>query len=253
VSWGAGILASDRPCRHRSIPDRPSLGEVPRPPSDPSRIPTGNFARCTHLILTHASLCSDRYGASAFLEIIPSNPSLHACANKRGPSDTRWSAQRMGPDTPVSSNSSFRMRFRSLSGESRRSKPLEEKIEDIESQRLLPPGCKRSLEFGEVRPAVLHSDDFAVEDGPIDRDVERGRNRGETLRPVEPRPRADRHPTLVEMDLQAIAVVLDFVEPVVARGWLRAAAPEAWPYCFRYPHWTPALPQRRGRSIIALP
>ena len=98
----------------------------------------------------------------------------------------------------------------------------EEKIEDIESQRLLPPGCKRSLEFGEVRPAVLHGDDFAVEDRPIDRDVERGRDRGETLCPVEARPRADRHPTLVEADLQAIAVVLDFVEPVVTRGWLRS-------------------------------
>src|SRR5437588_8827639 len=78
-----------------------------------------------------------------------------------------------------------------------------------------------SLEFGEVRPTLLHGDDFAVEDGPIDRDVERGRNHGETLRPVEARPRADRHPTLVEVDLQAIAVVLDFVEPVVTRGWLR--------------------------------
>jgi hypothetical protein len=177
---------------------------------------TGNFARCTHLILTHASLRSDRYGASAFFEIIPSNPSLHACANKRGPSDTRWSAYRMGPDTPTSSNRSFSMRLRSISRASRRSKPSRKRRSiGVESQRLLPPGCKRGLEFGEVRPAVLHGDDFAVEDG------ERGRNRGETLRPVEPRPRGDRHPTLVEMDLQAIAVVLDFVEPVVTRGWLR--------------------------------
>jgi hypothetical protein len=53
---------------------------------------TGNFARCTHLTLIHASLRSDRYGASAIFEIILSNPSWHACANKRGPSDTRWSA-----------------------------------------------------------------------------------------------------------------------------------------------------------------
>src|SRR5271166_5642739 len=84
----------------------------------------------------------------------------------------------------------------------------------VESQRLLPPGRERSLEFGEVCPAVLHGDDFAVEDRPIDRDVERGRDRGETLRTVEPRPRADRHPTLVETDLEAIAVVLDFMEPL---------------------------------------
>jgi len=80
----------------------------------------------------------------------------------------------------------------------------------------------RGLEFGEVRPAVLHDNDFAIEDRPTDRDVERGRDRRETLRPVEPRPRADRHPTLVEMDLQAIAIVLDFVEPVVTGGWLRS-------------------------------
>lgn len=72
------------------------------------------------------------------------------------------------------------MRLRSISRRVSQVEAFEEeKIEGVESQRLLPPGCERGLEFGEVRPAVLHGDDFAVEDRPIDRDVERGRDRGE--------------------------------------------------------------------------
>jgi impB/mucB/samB family len=93
-------------------------------------------------------------------------------------------------------------RLRSISGAPAGRNLRGKADQEQETQFLLPSTGERGLEFGEVRPAVLHHDDLAVENGLLDWCVERGRDRGEALRPVEPPSGSDRHPALVEVDLQ---------------------------------------------------
>ncbi len=45
----------------------------------------------------------------------------------------------------------------------------EEEVEGEKGQRLLPPAGECGLQFGEIRPPVLHHDHFAVDDGSLDR------------------------------------------------------------------------------------
>jgi hypothetical protein len=87
-----------------------------------------------------------------------------------------------------------------------------------------PAGGERGLEFGKlVRPSFTTTTSpskIAVATG-----IERGRDRREALGPIQSNPiqsgpGVDSRPALVEVKLEPIAVVLDFVEPVVAGGRL---------------------------------
>ncbi|MET4290637.1 hypothetical protein ABIB06_001403 [Bradyrhizobium sp. LB8.2] len=84
----------------------------------------------------------------------------------------------------------------------------------IAGRRRARPGVRK------VGAAVLHHDDFAVEDRSRDGKIERGRDRREALGPIQSGPGVDPRPALVQVKLEPIAVVLDFVEPVVAGGRL---------------------------------
>ena len=65
---------------------------------------------------------------------------------------------------------------------------------------------------------------FAIDDG-FARNGERAGNLGEALGPVQPVAGEDLLPSAVEMDLDAVAVVLDFMKPLVA---LRAPWTSGW-------------------------
>jgi hypothetical protein len=72
-----------------------------------------------------------------------------------------------------------------------------QQVEGVEDHVPLASGREGGLKLGEVGPAVLHDRRLAVEDRPLDRDVERAGNRRETLRPVQPGTGIGRHPALV--------------------------------------------------------
>jgi hypothetical protein len=85
----------------------------------------------------------------------------------------------------------------------------------IAGRRRARPGVRK------VGAAVLHHDDFAVEDRSRDGDRTRPRSTGSAWsNPIQSGPGVDPRPALVEVKLEPIAVVLDFVEPVVAGGRL---------------------------------
>jgi hypothetical protein len=66
----------------------------------------------------------------------------------------------------------------------------------------------------------MDDNDFPVDDS-FACDVQRASNLGEALGPIQPGAGEDLLPTPVEMDLNAIAVVLDFMKPLVTVRCLR--------------------------------
>jgi hypothetical protein len=65
----------------------------------------------------------------------------------------------------------------------------------------------------------MDDDHFPVDDG-FAFNSQRTGNLGEALGPIQPRPGEDLLPTPVEMDLNAVAVVLNLMKPLVALGRL---------------------------------
>jgi hypothetical protein len=93
----------------------------------------------------------------------------------------------------------------------------EKKVEGVE--RHAPPSAagERSLKLREVGAAILDDDDLAIEDGALDRDIETFRDEVKAVGPVVTIAGEDFHLTLVEMNLEPIAVEFDFVNPLVSR------------------------------------
>ena len=94
-----------------------------------------------------------------------------------------------------------------------------EEIEGVVDEPALPACGKLCLEFGEVGAALMDDHHLAVDDG-FAWYGERAGNLGEALGPVQPVAGEDLLSSAVEMDLDAIAVVLDFMKPLVALGRL---------------------------------
>jgi hypothetical protein len=63
----------------------------------------------------------------------------------------------------------------------------------------------------------VDDDDLSVEDRPLDRDIERIGDNGKAVGPVVTVAGIDRG-ALIEVDLQPVAVVLNFVDPLASDG-----------------------------------
>jgi len=93
-----------------------------------------------------------------------------------------------------------------------------QKIERIEQQAVLIASGEFGLQFGKAGAAVFDDDDLAIKDCALDRDVEGAGDHRKPFRPVETRAGEDGPPLLVDVQLDAIAIVFDLVEPLIARG-----------------------------------
>jgi hypothetical protein len=90
-----------------------------------------------------------------------------------------------------------------------------EQIEGVVDQPILSASGEFGLEFGEVGAALVDDDHFAVEDR-LTGDVQRSGDHREALRPIQPVAGENPLPSLVEVGLDAIAVELNLMEPLVA-------------------------------------
>ena len=80
------------------------------------------------------------------------------------------------------------------------------------------PACSQlSLQFGEIGASLMDNHHLAIDDG-FARYGERAGNLGKALRPIQPVAGEYLLSSAVEMDLDAIAVVLDLMKPLVALG-----------------------------------
>jgi hypothetical protein len=61
----------------------------------------------------------------------------------------------------------------------------------------------------------VNDDNLAIEDGPLYRDIEAFCNEREAIGPIVPVAGKDCNPTLVQVNLDTIAVILDFMDPLV--------------------------------------
>ncbi len=115
------------------------------------------------------------------------------------------------------SNSSF---SKLLAGKLRRFPqilPVEpEQVEGVVQQTVLAASCEFSLQFGEVGTAFVDDHNLSVNDGLVWK-VEGAGNDGETLNPVVAVAGEGLAGVAVEVKLDAVAVVFDLVNPVLAR------------------------------------
>ena len=94
-----------------------------------------------------------------------------------------------------------------------------EKVEGVVDQPILPARGEFGLEFGEVGPAFMDNDHLPINDG-LAGDIEGAGYGGKTLGPVEAVPRKHAFFSGVDMELDAVAVVFDFVNPLCPLGAL---------------------------------
>jgi hypothetical protein len=81
----------------------------------------------------------------------------------------------------------------------------------------LPTVSKVGLQQRKICPVVFHDDNFTVKDR-THVDIQRVNDRPEPARPVETSPRVDGRLSTQQVNLEAVAVELDFVEIAVALG-----------------------------------
>jgi hypothetical protein len=94
-----------------------------------------------------------------------------------------------------------------------------EQIKRVVDEPTLPACGQLCLQFGEISPAFMDDHNLAIDNG-LARDGECTSNLSEALGPIQPVAGEDLLPTPAEMHLNAVAVVLDLVEPQVALGRL---------------------------------
>src|ERR1700716_425568 len=98
------------------------------------------------------------------------------------------------------------------------------------------------LAIGDPRRAVNHR--LAVEDGLLNFEMSgRFSNGAELVDPVEPGPRVHRRVSILQVELGAITVHLDLVDPVFSRrrtlpqGWI-TRFDVSWKFCFACSVWS---------------
>ena len=94
-----------------------------------------------------------------------------------------------------------------------------EKVEGVKDQPVLPARRQLRLQFGEVGSALMGDHHFSVDDG-LAGNIEGAGNGGEPLGPVQPVSGVDLLPAAVDVDLDAVAVELDLMKPLLALGSL---------------------------------
>jgi hypothetical protein len=94
-----------------------------------------------------------------------------------------------------------------------------EQVEGVVDQPILPARGEFGLEFGEVGPAFMDDDHLPINDG-LAGYIEGAGNGGKTLGPIEAVPRKHAFFAGVDMQLDAVAVIFDFVNPLLALGSL---------------------------------
>jgi hypothetical protein len=90
-----------------------------------------------------------------------------------------------------------------------------EEIKGVINQPTMPARSQLCLKLREVGAALVDDHHLAIDDG-FARDSESACDLGEAFGPVQPIAGEDLLASAVEMHLNAIAVVLDFMEPQVA-------------------------------------
>ena len=95
-----------------------------------------------------------------------------------------------------------------------------EKIEHVIDQPIVPAGLEVVLECGKIRDAVLvERSNLAVKNGVVIGKRRAGLGyRRKSLGPIEPVAGLQRYRATVDPGLNAIAVELDLMDPVVAGG-----------------------------------
>src|SRR5258705_13932178 len=121
----------------------------------------------------------------------------------------------MGRPMSFSPSRSESIRLRSTWGSLTLIAVSPEKIEGVVDELILFARGEFGLEFGEIGAALMDDDHFPVEDR-LAGDVQRAGDHGETLSPVQPVAGEHALLPLVEVDLNTVAVELDFVQPLVA-------------------------------------
>ena len=123
------------------------------------------------------------------------------------------------------------------------------------------PACSQlSLQFGEIGASLMDNHHLAIDDG-FARYGERAGNLGKALRPIQPVACEYLLSSAVEMDLDAIAIVLDLVKPLVAlrrfglqRGKLGLNEPRHLDTLWHSGNsQTPAAPWGQRRAFYLLP
>ena len=89
-----------------------------------------------------------------------------------------------------------------------------EKIEGVVDEPTLPARCQLCLQFGEVGAALMDHHHLAVDDG-FAWYGERAGNLGKALGPIQPVAGEYLLSSAVQVDLDSIAVVLDFMKPLL--------------------------------------
>jgi len=92
-----------------------------------------------------------------------------------------------------------------------------EKVECVVDEAALPACSQLCLKFGEVGPAIMDDNHLAIDDS-FAGDGQCPHNLGEPIGPVLPVAGVDLLPSSIQVYLNAVAIVLDFMKPQVALG-----------------------------------
>ena len=180
---------------------------------------TGNLPFCTVLIFSQASFRSDRYGASARLrdDALPVQLGgvLKHLLTVAG---EMFRVEDREFNVVLAEKIQQRLLALDLRELAEVAIPPEE-IEGVVDEPALPARGEFCLEFGKVGASLMDDHHLAVDDG-FAWNGERAGNLGKALGPVQPVAGEHLLSSAVEMDLDAIAVVLDFMKPLLALGRL---------------------------------
>jgi hypothetical protein len=91
-----------------------------------------------------------------------------------------------------------------------------QEIEGIENEPILIAPCKFGLEFRKVRSPIVDDSRLPVDDR-LAGEIERAGNQRKPLRPVQPVAGVDPPPSLVQVDLNPVTVVINLVQPIPLR------------------------------------
>ena len=92
---------------------------------------------------------------------------------------------------------------------------MPQKVEGVVDQSVLSARRQLRLQFGKIGAAFMGDDHFPVDDG-FSGDIKCAGNHREPLGPVQSVAGEDLLPTAVDVDLDAVAVKLDLMKPLLA-------------------------------------
>jgi hypothetical protein len=92
-----------------------------------------------------------------------------------------------------------------------------QQIEGVKDKPILATGREFCLQLGEVGAALVDDDDFPVDDG-LPRNIDGAGNDRKALGPIQPGAGVDLLLPGADVNLDAVAVIFDFVKPLLTLG-----------------------------------